>query len=144
MSKSLLFEKKQNLLFAKMKHAHRRRGSWPASFVTPIHPHSPAWLHIPAYSMCAYSADLNFRLHARHTERPRPLPPLPPFSNAQQRLCLLLRRTRVGHNPWMVQSTHLHPCSPLHRWQLQQIAPHPHPLPKLCLHLLKVRPMLFF
>lgn len=45
--------------------------------------------------MCALSADLNFRLPARPT-----LPPIPPFGNAQECLCLLLflRLTSLGLN----------------------------------------------
>ena len=68
---------------------------WPPSThrLSPLTP--PLLLNSAFQRMCAYSADLNFRLRAWHTEQPRPaLPPVAPFGNAQE--CLLFPRLTQG------------------------------------------------
>lgn len=74
--------------------AHSAR---PTSFLTPpnhpqtLPPKLPLLLNSAFQRMCAYSADLNLRLPARHTKQSRPmLPPVPPFGNAQECLHVLL------------------------------------------------------
>lgn len=102
----------------------------------PLPPEPPLLLNSAFQRMCAYSADLNFRLSARHTKQPRPtLPPVPPFSNAQECLCALLflglTRPAGANHERFTQPAYIH-------LPLLIVFPLPLKAKKLCMHVVKI------